>query len=322
MAQAYETITVSWRDDVVDLCLNRPNCRNALSRAMLQELTIALADITAQGAIGVLLRGAGTAFCAGADIKELKAIRDGPSSGDEARALAHLAKRLMAIIESSPFPVIACVDGAAFGGGLELALSCDVIYATERSGFAFPETTLGLIPGFGRTRRIIERAGMGVASDLLILGRNMEAREALRRSLIARVFKHPEALVDAETALTTVPPRSHQAIALARSALRAAIDLGREDAFTHESHLYAIAFRAPPRSWYWSRWGSRFCLTMSSHRRYLRDRAQGSEVLPERAATAARQRKPGEPSRVWSFVRRPLADCDITGVDEGLDVLR
>ncbi|WAA65629.1 enoyl-CoA hydratase/isomerase family protein [Microbacterium oxydans] len=227
------------------ITLIRPSRRNALTAQMLRDL-ISVFQHPPRHQRGVIIHGSGGAFCAGADIEELNLIGASADPTAGAEGVARMAKNLMALIEASPVPVIACVDGPAVGGGLELALACDWIHATDRSSFALPETTLGLIPGFGGTRRIVERAGVAVANEMILGDLVLDAHRAREAGLVSHVHESHQASLDAATAsFTAGRPRSPHAIALAREVLRVAVDSDRATAFTQETAAYGRAFAHP-----------------------------------------------------------------------------
>ena len=174
------------------ITIDRPAALNALSASVLEELQRAFAGLAGDvpAVRGVLLVGAGgRAFVAGADIRALSTL--GPEAAAE---LARRGHRAAAAIEALPAPVIACVDGFALGGGLELALACDFIYATDASSFGQPEVKLGLIPGFGGTVRLPRAVGLARAKELIYSGRRIGIEEAVASGLVARRFADRDAL--------------------------------------------------------------------------------------------------------------------------------
>ncbi len=156
------------------LRLNREKKLNALNRVIFDALTTHLDDVARDDSCSfVILTGTGRAFCAGADIGEYW----NGSLGDF-REFQDRGRRLNAQIEKSPKPVIAAVNGFAFGGGFELALVCDLIVASERAQFGLPEPTLGLVPGGGGTQRLPRMIGKNRANEILLTGRRLTAQEA------------------------------------------------------------------------------------------------------------------------------------------------
>lgn len=168
---------------VATVTLDRPHRRNALTPDALDDLeaTIERCDTPV-----VHLRGAGSAFCAGAD---LSAVAD--LDGDEAHEFARDGQRVAGTIESANAVVVAGIDGAARGGGVELALACDIRLATPEATFAETGVKLGLFGAWGGTHRLPEVVGMGNALDLALSGRTVDAGEALRMGLVSRIVDDP-----------------------------------------------------------------------------------------------------------------------------------
>jgi enoyl-CoA hydratase/carnithine racemase len=185
----YETVKASEpAAGVALITLDRPGASNAFNTTMAEELTAALSALGQ--ARCVVLTGAGErAFCAGADLKE----RNGMT--DEAWAVQHkvfeaMAEALLAV----PVPVIAAVNGAAFGGGCEIALLCDFVYAASNARFALTEVTLGIMPGLGATQTLARTAGAGRAKEIILTGRPFSAVEALEWGVANRVCDPTELL--------------------------------------------------------------------------------------------------------------------------------
>ncbi|WP_217424044.1 enoyl-CoA hydratase/isomerase family protein [Agromyces sp. Marseille-P2726] len=238
---------------VAIVTIDRPASLNALSVGVLTELERSFARLAddLQGARGVLLVGAGgRAFIAGADIRGLAS-----RTSDEATEVAELGHRVAAAIEALPAPVIACVDGFALGGGLEMALACDLIYATDASSFGQPEVKLGLIPGFGGTVRLPRAIGAARAKELIYSGRRIEIDEAVAWGLVARRFDDRDALLaGARETIEAIAMNSPSAVGLAKRVLVSAAGQptevasrleieGFEDAFsTDDKHEGVTAF--------------------------------------------------------------------------------
>ncbi|BDZ63417.1 enoyl-CoA hydratase/isomerase family protein [Agromyces mangrovi Wang et al. 2018] len=211
-------ITTTWDGAVATVTIDRPAALNALSRRVLEELAAAFDALAGAGTAlrGVVLVGAGgRAFVAGADIRELSDL-----DAEGAAAMGRLGHDAVARIESLGAPVIACVDGYALGGGLELALACDFVYASAQSRFGLPEVSLGVIPGFGGTVRLPRAVGLARAKELIYSGRMVDAAEAERIGLVSRVESDRDALLAAARAtLDEIGTRSPSAVALAKRVL-------------------------------------------------------------------------------------------------------
>jgi len=219
--------------------VNRPNALNALDGPTLEELHAVFAEARASSTLRcVILTGAGDrAFAAGADIKALLSL-----SPRAARQIAELGHRLTAAMEHLPFPVIAAVQGFALGGGCELALACDFIYASEGARFGFPELKVGVIPGFGGTQRLSRRIGLPRARELIFTGRQISAEEAWRLGLVNRVFAGSTLMSEALATAREIAQQAPLALADAKRALQRSADLSLEDGLTFESHLFAGLF--------------------------------------------------------------------------------
>lgn len=211
--------------DVRVVTLDRPERRNALTPEALDDLERAVVDCTAPV---VYLRGEGEAFCAGAD---LSVVADVADSG-EVEPFVRRGQRVADAIESAPAVVVAGVDGAARGGGVELALACDVRLATPDATFGEPGVTFGLFGAWGGTVRLPEVVGLGDALDLSLSGRVVDAEEALRIGLISRVVDDPRSVAE------SLAENDHQAMALLKERVR---DRGSK---AHREDAEVAAFEA------------------------------------------------------------------------------
>jgi enoyl-CoA hydratase/carnithine racemase len=174
------------------LTLARPERRNALSRAVVLELGRLGRELCADpGVRCVVLTGEGQAFCAGADLKERIGMSD-----EEVRAQLRAYRTELAWLGTAPFPVVAAVNGAALGGGLELALSCDLRIAAQHAVFALTETSLGIIPAAGGTQRLPRLVGEAKALELILLATRLDAAEASRIGLVNRVTEADQDLLE------------------------------------------------------------------------------------------------------------------------------
>ncbi|MET4157643.1 enoyl-CoA hydratase-related protein [Agromyces sp. PvR057] len=219
--------------DVAIVTIDRPKALNALSSTVLEALDDAFVRIAdaAASVRGVLLVGAGgRAFVAGADIAGMAG-----ATPEEGRRSAELGHRVAARIEGCDAPVIACVDGFALGGGLELALACDVIYATDASSFGQPEVRLGLIPGFGGTVRLPRVVGPARARELIYSGRRIGIEEAVEAGLVVRRFADRDALLaGARETVAQIAQSSPVAVANAKRVLVGAAGRPTEEAVAIE----------------------------------------------------------------------------------------
>jgi len=162
------------------LTIHRPDALNALNSEVLHELNEFLSNVTEINAL--ILTGAGRAFVAGADVKEMQGL-DAEGIADFSRMGQGVVRKL----EEVPFITLAAVNGFALGGGLELALGCDFIYASEKAKFGLPEIKLGIIPGWGGTHRLSHAIGKRGAKELMMTGRMISAQEGLDLGFVNRV---------------------------------------------------------------------------------------------------------------------------------------
>ncbi|AKF07022.1 enoyl-CoA hydratase/isomerase family protein [Sandaracinus amylolyticus] len=199
------------------LTIDRQDKLNALNAQVIAELHDAAREVrTTRDVRCLIVTGAGEkAFVAGADISEMKEMRL-----DQARAFAQAGHAAFDALEALPFPVIAAVNGFALGGGTELALACDFIYASEKAKFGQPEVKLGVIPGFGGTQRLLRRVGNAHARELIYTGAIIGADEALRIGLANRVLPHGELLSAARATAATIAQMGPLAVAEAKKVMR------------------------------------------------------------------------------------------------------
>ena len=169
---------------VAVVTIDREEALNALDLATLTELRDRLHNISGDASVrAVVLTGAGeSAFAAGADIKYMSGL-----DTEQAKAWGALGHEATALLESMPKPVIAAINGFALGGGCELALACDLRYASSRAKFGQPEINLAIVPGWGGTQRLARVAGLAFAKDLIYSGRTVDADEALRAGLVTAI---------------------------------------------------------------------------------------------------------------------------------------
>lgn len=216
---AFQNILFDVQDRVALITINRPKSLNALNPETLEELKQAVQNVREDDTIRVVvLTGAGDkSFVAGADISEFPKMNP-----LQARLFAQKGQDVFFSLEDLPKPVIACVNGFALGGGLELAMSCDFIYASEKAKFGQPEINLGILPGFGGTQRLARLVGRAKAKELCMTGEMIDAPTALQLGLVAKVFPH-ESLVE-ETLKIAKGLATRSALAL--RAIKFVIDRG------------------------------------------------------------------------------------------------
>ncbi|WP_284006811.1 enoyl-CoA hydratase/isomerase family protein [Haloarcula pelagica] len=211
------------------ITLDRPEKRNALTRETLRDLESTLADATAPV---VVLRGAGEAFCAGADLDVIAGL-DADAAGEFAALGQHVART----IEGYDGAVVAAVDGAARGGGVELALACDLRVATPAATFAETGVRLGLFGAWGGTVRLPRIVGESAAMDLALTGRTVDATEALRLGLVSRVTDEPRQVASELAAV------DHGALRTVKGLLRDGGDREQREARERAAFAELIAAR-------------------------------------------------------------------------------
>ena len=222
----YQTIRMEKKAGIGYLTLNRPEVRNAFSREMIDELQQALTVIDKDNQIRVLIiTGAGHVFQAGADISELRSMRP----MDILRWNEGIV-RINAALEKLRQPVIAAINGAALGGGLELAIACTLRIAAESAVMGLPEVKLGIIPGTGGTQRLPRLIGKGRAAELLLTGKIIDAREAFQIGLVNRVTADEQLMPAAEKLTAEILVNAPIAVEMAKDALEVGKDLPLEQA--------------------------------------------------------------------------------------------
>jgi enoyl-CoA hydratase/carnithine racemase len=237
MRDSYETLLIGRPEpDVLLVTLNRPSVSNAMNTQMGRDMLELFEALIAEPSLvrAVVLTGAGSkAFCAGGDLKERHGMTDAAW-----QAQHHVFERKARALIECPVPVIAAVNGAAFGGGCEMALACDFIYASRLARFALPEVTLGIMPGAGGTQTLPRAVGERRAKELLLTGRPWSAEEALRWGMINRLCE-PETLV-AETVATAkiIAENAPISIRQAKRSMHHGLSLSLADGMLFEIEAY------------------------------------------------------------------------------------
>ncbi len=236
-AEDNQVILCDVKNGIAVVTFNRPDVLNALNASLLSELARTLDRIANDETIRVLiLTGAGEkAFVAGADIKELAQC-----DALTGKHFAEVGHKTIGRLQSLSIPVIAAVNGYALGGGSEIALACDFIYASENAMFGLPEITLGLIPGFGGTQRLPRLIGMNRAKEFIFTGRMISAMEAKEMGLVNQIFS-PETLL--EEALKTAAAMADKGMVSLREAkqvINAGINIDLADACRMEINAFSL----------------------------------------------------------------------------------
>jgi enoyl-CoA hydratase/carnithine racemase len=222
------------------LTLNRPEALNALLPEMLDRLQAVLTEIEGGDDVRVLiLTGAGEkAFCVGADLKARAQEYEEDGAGPD--PLADRVRRVFAHLESLPVPVIAAINGYALGGGLELALACDLRLAAEGAKLGFPEAKVGSMPGAGGTQRVTRLIGPARAKELMFTGEFIDAQEAARLGLVNRVVPRPQLLGEARALGSTLALRAPLSLRAIKAAVHLALDAPLEAGLAFERMAHAV----------------------------------------------------------------------------------
>ncbi len=234
---SFENLIVEKKGPVGLITFNRPKALNALNAALTGELRQALDDLEVDGSVSVIvLTGSEKAFAAGADIKEMKEKTFADVYMNEFitrdwERLSHCRK-----------PTIAAVAGYALGGGCEMALMCDMVIAADTAKFGQPEITIGTLPGAGGTQRLARSIGKAKTMDLVLTGRMMDAAEAERCGLVARVVPAAELMAKVMEIAQTIAGMSQMATKLAKEAVNLAFETGLAEGIQFERRLFHASF--------------------------------------------------------------------------------
>lgn len=227
-------LTSTPRPGVALITLNRPKALNALSSALFTELNSALASYESDPSIGaIVLTGSDKAFAAGADIKEMA-----PLTFSDAYVNNFIAP--WSFLTTLRKPVIAAVSGHALGGGCELAMMCDIVYATKTANFGQPEIKLGTIPGAGGSQRLTAAIGKSKAMELILTGNNFSGEEAEKHGLVAKAFEggNAEVLEGALKTAEKIAGYSRVAVVAAKEVVNKSQDLGVREGVEFERRMF------------------------------------------------------------------------------------
>ncbi len=232
----YETLLTETRGPVALVTLNRPKALNALNSTVMTELTDVLSAFDKDDSLGAMvLTGSEKAFAAGADIKEMQAIDF---------VDAYLSDFISGwdAVASTRKPIIAAVSGFALGGGCELAMMCDFIIASETAKFGQPEITLGVMPGMGGSQRLTRAVGKAKAMDLVLTGRMMDAVEAERAGLVARIVSADRLVEEAVEAAARIATFSRAAVLMSKEAVNRSFEATLNEGLRFERRLFHSLF--------------------------------------------------------------------------------
>ena len=237
-----ETVKVDLSDKIATVTINRPKALNALSATVVSELTAAMGALGAlvpDDAIRcVIVTGAGEkAFVAGADIAGMQGM-----GVEESAKYAKATHEAFELLENFPTPVLAAVNGFALGGGCELAMSCDTIYASDRAKFGQPEVKLGLMPGFAGTVRLPRRVGMGAASEWMYTGGMYSAEEAARIGLVQAVVPADELMQHVRRIAESIASQAPLAVRATKATMVASMKTSAAEAAANEIKAFSELF--------------------------------------------------------------------------------
>jgi len=238
----YETIILERIENVGLIKINRPKALNAINQQVLSDMHKALDEIEKDPSIKVLvITGEGEkAFVAGADISYMAGLNP-----IQARAFSRAGQELLFRLEALPIPVIACVNGYALGGGTELAMACDFIYASENARFGQPEINLGIIPGFGGTQRLSRLVGKAMAKELCMTGIQISAQEAKEIGLVNKVFPKEKLLEETLKTAKLLATKGRVSLRAVKRCVDRGFDVDLRDGCYLEAESFSTCFSSP-----------------------------------------------------------------------------
>ncbi len=230
-------------DNIAILTMNQPKSFNVFSVEVQKEFLEVLDEIEKNDRIqGLIITGAGAAFAAGADIKQLLKMNK-----SEAVELSKLGQIVFNKIENLKAITVAAINGAAVGGGCELALACDYRVAAEGAKLGQAEITIGIIPGWGASRRLPRIVGLPAARDMIFTGKLLSAEEALNKKLVDQVVSKEKLLEAAKSFLKELLSKSPLILQYAKAALKNGVTLSNEQAELKERELFGLCFDTEDR---------------------------------------------------------------------------
>ncbi|MCH3965805.1 MAG: short-chain-enoyl-CoA hydratase [Clostridium sp.] len=234
-----ENVLFKEESGIAYVTINRPKALNALNSDTLTELGSVVDEISKKQDIkAVIITGAGEkSFVAGADIAQMSKL-----NSIEAANFSRLAQRVFSEIENLPQVVIAAVNGFALGGGCELAMACDVRFASRKAKFGQPEVNLGILPSFGGTQRLPRLVGKGIAKELIFSTDMIDAQEAYRIGLANKVFEPDELIQKSEEFAKKVMSKSPWGVRLAKASINNGLDVDLEAGLKYEANSFGLCF--------------------------------------------------------------------------------
>ena len=235
----YENIILELEGPIAIIKFNRPKAMNALNSATLDELKHVGSEVALAKEIKVVIvTGAGEkAFVAGADIQEMKDM-----TPVQATAFSHKGHAALGILENMRKPVIAAVNGYALGGGFEVALACDMIYASDKARLGFPEVTLGIFPGFGGTQRTARLVGTAKAKELVLTGKVITAQEGFEMGLLNKVTTPDQLMAEVRELAAKMLAAGPVGIGLAKYLVNKSLSLDIDSGLELEANTFGVCF--------------------------------------------------------------------------------
>lgn len=241
MATTYETINVFEKDSIFYLEVNRPDKQNALNKMVLDEMLDAIKTIDVSRYSGAILTSVGEkSFIAGADITAMSRM-----TPEETQIFAEVGQSVTLAMEDLALPIIACVHGFALGGGCEMAMSCDFIFASKRAVFGQPEVKWGVLPAFGGTQRLPKYIGRSRAKELIYSGSFIDVDKAYEWGLVNRVVDDKASCLQAAVeCLQVIGGNGPLAVASAKEVMNAGNDLSNRDGLKQEAAVFGVVARS------------------------------------------------------------------------------
>jgi len=238
----YKNIIFKIEEQIATITFNRPEVLNALNEASLKEFSHAVDNVAENGDISVLiLTGAGDkSFVAGADITEFLTF-----NALKAKIFSEMGHSIVNKLQEMPIPVIAAVNGFALGGGCEVVIACDFIYASENAMFGLPEINLGIIPGFGGTQRLPRLIGKNRAKEMIFTGKMVPAAEAQTMGLVNKVCAQDELMDDVLNVAKIIVAKGKVSLRAAKQAINTGMDVDLKTGCRIEIDAFAICLASP-----------------------------------------------------------------------------
>lgn len=234
----FKNLIIEKSNNLYKITINREKQLNALNNETILELEEAIETISNDDDIYVgIITGQGRAFVAGADISQMKDM-----NVEQARRFSQLGNSIFKKIESSSKPMIAAINGFCLGGGLELALACDIRIASQKAKFGQVEVNLGIIPGYGGTQRLARTVGISKAKELTYTANIIDANEALNIGLVNKIIEEDKLMEEVVKMAQTISSKGQLAVRYAKNAINQGIDMDIDNATKLESYLFGMCF--------------------------------------------------------------------------------